>query len=251
MNLIARLISTRQLRSILLGTPFIVTGIYIFNLILGVQFSVRMNSSPEHTQFFNVSISGAEDGTVLLGSSQVSDILEVTTIMLARTLPLIIVITTLTTFTTSIRAWLGAGVNRRTIFAICQVFIGFFSLFATTLTAALMGGFSVTGLASFTSFSLETVLYTFLLYVVLLELTLLGTAVCLRFPLWIALTLIFGVPFAFALFIGNVASGVLHISLDLDLTNSVPLRTAVSLGISLIMASLSWFTLFRLPMRRG
>ncbi|WP_216454922.1 hypothetical protein [Arcanobacterium phocae] len=246
MKLIPRLIFTRQLRTVTLWIVLAIVVAYIYNLcalsVFGLNSGIALGD-----RYFNVLMTTPYSA----GYSDPSTIVSSTSLGLSNAIPFVSVGMFISIVGENARAWLGAGLERRTIFIAYQTFIALTTVVMTSVTTLIVGFASFMGSAIVNGLSLFTVLYTFLLYLGILELVLLGCTIFLRFPLWLAIAIVLGVPFASAFLIGNVASGVLHISIDLDLSNNTPLLTVVVLGISLVMALLSWAFLASLPMRRG
>ncbi|QJC21416.1 hypothetical protein [Arcanobacterium buesumense] len=247
MKLISRLIFTHQLRLTAIWALGLITGIYVINVCTAYFFGAS-GGLQLSAKFFDVELQSIPPSGDL---GQLPTVVGATTLGLSGLLPIVSAGLFIAVFGEGARAWLAAGVNRRTIYATCQAFAALTTVVITALICLLIGGTIFTGAAVFTGFSLTTVVDTLLICIVISQLALLVTAVFLRFSMWIGMSLLIGIPLAVGLFIGNVGTWIPQLIIGFDLANNDLLLCVLLIAFSLLMAVLSWLLLYRFPMRRG
>lgn len=146
------------------------------------------------------------------------------------------------------RVFLGAGMERRSIFCIMQLLIMSLTALFTVIVALLFSGTSALGLANYDGYGVTTVVYTAIWLVVIQEVTLLAIAIFLRFSAGMALAIVFAPPLLFGAFVGY--TGFFEIPRVIEfLNNPYGLISLCAAGFVAVVA-LNWAIITRLPMRR-
>lgn len=127
----------------------LITGIYVINVCTAYFFGAS-GGLQLSAKFFDVELQSIPPSGDL---GQLPTVVGATTLGLSGLLPIVSAGLFIAVFGEGARAWLAAGVNRRTIYATCQAFAALTTVVITALICLLIGGTIFTGAAVFTGFS--------------------------------------------------------------------------------------------------